>query len=164
MNPINGGWVILLTLLFALVLSVFRLPEFWPEWFAWFRPNWVLLVLFFWVMELPHRLGLISAWLIGLVMDGLLGQPLGLNGFILASFTYITWRFFERLRMFSVVQQGGVLVLLVLGAELLRGLILGVTADIPFSFVSLSQAFTSMLLWPFIYLLLMRIRTAARVE
>ena len=164
MNPINGGWVILLTLLFALVLSVFRLPDNWPDWLAWFRPSWVLIVLFFWVMELPHRLGLISAWLIGLLMDGLLAQPLGLNGFILASFTYITWRFFERLRMFSVVQQGGVLVLLILGAEVLRGLMLNLSDDLPFSFVFVAQALVSMLLWPFVYLFLMRLRTAARVE
>ena len=83
MNPINGGWVILLTLLFALVLSVFRLPENWPDWLAWFRPSWVLIVLFFWVMELPHRLGLISAWLIGLLLveqlegsfSGVMGLP-----------------------------------------------------------------------------------------
>lgn len=164
MNPFNGGWVILLSVFLALILTVFRLPDNWPDWFAWFRPSWVMLILFFWVMEVPHRIGLIAAWILGFLMDGLLGQPLGLNGFLLAGFTYVTWRFFERLRMYSVVQQCGVLFGLVMTAELIRIFVLGVTADLPFNFTFLAAAATSMFLWPFVYLILMRIRTAARIE
>ena len=93
MNPFNGGWVVLLSLLIAMLFTVAHLPLSWPEWLGYLRPNWLLLVLFFWVMELPERIGLVTAWLLGLVMDALLSQPLGLNGFIFAGFTYVTWRF-----------------------------------------------------------------------
>ena len=69
MNPANGGWVILLSLLVAMMLGVIHLPESWPIWFGWFRPNWLLVVLFFWVIELPQRIGLIAVWCLGLFVD-----------------------------------------------------------------------------------------------
>ena len=61
MNPTQGGWLILLTIAVALILSVLHLPESWPQWLGWLRPAWVMLVVFFWVMQVPHRIGLITA-------------------------------------------------------------------------------------------------------
>ena len=163
MNPFNGGWVVLLSLLIAMLFTVAHLPLSWPEWLSYLRPNWLLLVLFFWVMELPERIGLVTAWLLGLVMDALLSQPLGLNGFIFAGFTYVTWRFYERLRMYSVVQQCGVIFLLVLLSEIIRAVVIGLGSEQGFSFTVIFGALTSMLLWPIIYLLLLRVRTLVRV-
>ena len=68
MNPANGGWLILLSFAVAFVLSVAHLPESWPQWLGWLRPHWVLLVLFYWVLYVPHRLGLVTAWLLGLLV------------------------------------------------------------------------------------------------
>ena len=46
------------------------LPESWPQWLGWLRPAWVIMAVFFWVMEMPHRVGLVgSAWLVGLLLD-----------------------------------------------------------------------------------------------
>ena len=42
-------------------------------------------MLFFWVLELPHRIGLITAWIVGLFVDVLHADPLGLNGLLLAA-------------------------------------------------------------------------------
>ncbi len=164
MNPFNGGWLILVTLFLAMVLSVAHLPETWPGWIGWLRPNWVLLVLFFWVMELPHRIGLIAVWILGFGLDALLGQPLGLNGFIFAAFTYVTWRFFERLRMYSIVQQCGVLWLMTSLAELIRLLVGGIGSEQVFSWGFLTVGVVTMLLWPLVFLVMLRIRGMVRVE
>ena len=164
MNPMKGGWVILLSLLVAMILAVVHLPEGSPDWLGWLRPSWLLLILFFWVMELPHRIGLIAAWFLGLLVDGLLGQPLGLNGFLLAGFTFVTWRFFERLRMYSVYQQCGVLAALILACELVRGLVLDLAYEQPFSLLVLLTVLSSILFWPVVYVVLMRVQTAVRVE
>lgn len=164
MNPTRGGWLILLTLFVAMILSVVHLPQDWAAWLGWLRPNWMLLVLFFWVMELPHRLGLIAAWCLGVLMDGLLGEPLGLNGLLLAAFTYLTWRFFERLRMYSALQQCGVIFMLVLAAELVRQFVISLGSEHVVDAGALLVALMSMLLWPFVYLLLIRAKTAVRVE
>ena len=164
MNPGNGGWVVLLTIMVAMVFAVFHLPEHWPDWMGWLRPNWLLLVLFFWVMELPHRLGLFAAWFLGIAVDALVGEPLGLNAFIFAGFTYVTWSFYERLRMYSVVQQCGVVFMLVMVAEGLRSLVLGMGSNQGFDWNIAMIALVSALIWPFIYLFLLRVRTVVKVE
>jgi rod shape-determining protein MreD len=164
MNPTQGGWVILLTVLVALLLSVAHLPEGWPGWLGWLRPNWLLLVTFFWVVELPHRVGMIAMWLLGVFLDILLAQPLGLNGLVLATTTYVAWRFFERLRMYSILQQCGVLFLLVLVAELFRAVVLGLDRERPWDWRVLLVPTMTTLLWPFAYLLLLRVRTTVRIE
>ena len=46
MNPGNGGWLILLTIVTALIAAIVHLPETWPAWLGWLRPAWVPLVLF----------------------------------------------------------------------------------------------------------------------
>ena len=163
MNPTQGGWLILLTVAGAMVLAVAHLPETWPQWLGWLRPAWVAVVVFYWVMELPHRLGLIAAWILGALVDVLQAEPLGLNGLILAAITYVGWRFYERLRMYSVAQQCGVVFLLVLGAELLRAVVLEVVSDRGWSWGLLLPPLSSMLIWPFVALLLTRLRLQFRV-
>jgi rod shape-determining protein MreD len=164
MNPTQGGWLILVTLLVALLLAVVHLPESWPQWLGWLRPAWVIMVLFFWVMELPHRVGLVSAWLVGVLLDVLYADPLGLNGAVLASVTYVGWRFYERFRMYSVVQQGGAVFALVLIGEIIRLLVQDLVFDRGWSWGVLIPAFTSFVVWPFLYLLLSRLKFQVRVE
>ncbi len=163
MNPTQGGWLILLTVMAAMALAVAHLPETWPQWLGWLRPAWVALVVFYWVMELPHRIGLIAAWVLGGLVDVLQAEPLGLNGLILAAITYVAWRFYERLRMYTLVQQGGVAFLLVLGAEVLRALVLEVAEGRSWSWGLVGPALASLLLWPFVALALTWLRLRFRV-
>jgi len=163
-NPGNGGWVIGLSLIIAMMLGVVHLPESWPAWLGWLRPNWLLLVIFFWVIEVPHRTGLLAVWVLGLLVDVLYADPLGLNAFLLAAVTYIAWRFCERFRMYSVLQQCGIVFLLVLGLELVSVFIIGLGSERVWGWQVVLTAVMSMLAWPFVFLLLLRIRTGARVE
>ena len=164
MNPTNGGWLIFLTLVVALILSIFHLPEGAPAWLAWLRPVWVSLILFYWVIELPHRVGLISAWILGFVVDVAVGDPLGLNGLLLAFITYVTWRFYERLRMLPVLQQGATLFVLVLVGELTRAIVVAISGSGEFSLAVVIPALSSFFTWPFIYLLLERVRRQVLVR
>lgn len=164
MNPAQGGWVILLSLLVALLLGVAHLPEDWSDWLGWLRPNWLLLVVLFWVIELPRRLGLITVWCVGIVADVLYAEPLGLNALMLACVSYLGWRFCERLRMYSVLQQCGVSFVLVLAGEILRVWVIGLNSDAQWSWGILLVPIVSMLMWPVVLLLLLRARTGIRVE
>lgn len=163
MNPTRGGWLILLTILVAMVLSIVHLPETWPQWLSWLRPAWVALVIFYWVMELPHRLGLVAAWVVGLLVDALYADPLGLNGALLAGITYVAWRFYERLQMYAVVQQAGVVFALILVNEGVRMTVQNIAWDRGWSWQFVLPALTSALLWPFVFVLFQRLRLQFRV-
>ncbi|MFW6093418.1 MAG: rod shape-determining protein MreD, partial [Pseudomonadota bacterium] len=97
------------------------------------------------------------------LVDVLQADPLGLNGVVLAGITYVAWRFYERLQMYSVAQQGAVAFLLVLGAEVFRSLVLNGVAGRPWNWAAMVPAFTSFLVWPFLAVLLTRLRVRYRV-
>jgi rod shape-determining protein MreD len=162
MSPARGGWVILLSVIVALLLSVVHLPQSTPDWLAWLRPNWLLLVVFYWVMALPHRLGMITAWVIGLFADVLHGEALGVNAFALAGITYLTWSLYERLRMYTRAQQALLLLLLATLFELVlltsQLLTLGLSFSWPGLFRALVAAFMTALLWPPVFLILRWLR------
>lgn len=148
MNPMRGGWFIGLTVFVALVLSVVHLPPTLPEWLTWLRPHWAVLFVFFWVLHFPNRLGLIWAWVIGLLLDVLLADPLGLNALILATVTFITWKLHERVRMYTVLQQCAVVLLLVLAAQIFRLVVHGVWLDREVSLLVVVPALMSACCWP----------------
>jgi rod shape-determining protein MreD len=95
-------------LLVAAWLSVLPLPNHW----LWLRPIWIVLVLVYWVVALPAQVGVGVAWLVGLLMDGVSDGVLGQQALSLALIAYICQVSYQRLRMFSMLQQ--VLVMLVL--------------------------------------------------
>jgi rod shape-determining protein MreD len=163
-NPTRGGWVILLSLAVAMLLAVVHLPEGTPLWIGWLRPNWLVLVVFYWVMALPHRFGMISAWITGLLVDVLYADPLGVNGFCLAALTYVTWSFYERFRMYSVAQQAFVVFLLVLGTDGIRMAAQWIARDGQLTWWIVLPAVMSTLAWPFVALLLGRVRLQLAVE
>jgi rod shape-determining protein MreD len=158
MNPARGGWVILFSMVVAMVFSVQQLPGGTPDWVAWLRPNWLVLVVFYWVMAVPHRIGLIAAWIIGLLVDVLHGELLGLNAITLAALTYVTWSLYERLRMYTMAQQAFVVMLLAFAAELMRHVVHMLTLNAGFTLAIALPAVTTALIWPFAYLVLRWIR------
>ena len=105
MNPLHGGWLILASLICAMILAVARLPVGLPDWFAWLRPDWAVAVMFYWGVAAPSRVGPMSAWIAGLFFDVLVAVPLGLTGICLAFATYVAKRFEERLSLYTLLQQ-----------------------------------------------------------
>ncbi|MBV1906779.1 MAG: rod shape-determining protein MreD [Pseudomonadales bacterium] len=156
MSSETGTITIMLSLFVAMILAVFHLPEWSPDWLAWFRPSWVVLVMLYWVMELPHRVGMVRAWLLGLCLDVLLGEPMGVNAFCLAALTFVTWSIYERLRMYAVVQQAVFVFGAVLCIELLKMLLWMQFLNADFHMTFLWVAMASALVWPLVYLVLRR--------
>ena len=70
----HGLWVIWASFLVAYLLAVVALPD----WLIQARPEWVALALVYWTIALPHRIGLITALVVGVglalgeaLLDGL---------------------------------------------------------------------------------------------
>ena len=162
MNLTRGGWLILLSVIAAFLLTMARAPIGSPEWLGWLRPGWIVLVVYFWAMRVPHRIGLVSTWIIGFFVDIVHADPLGLNGLVLAVVTYVTWRFNERLRMYAVLQQAWVAAAMVLFSEGARRLGHGqAQAWLP---VSVLPAVTSMIVWPAVTVLLGNLARRFQIE
>ena len=68
-----------------------------------------LLVLIYWNMALPDKVGIFEALFFGLIMDLLNGSVLGLHGILFVLITYICQRFFYQFRVSPVWQQSVIL-------------------------------------------------------
>ena len=154
--PFRGSWVVVLSLLLAVTLSVMQLPFATPRWAALLRPEWVLLVVFYWGVERPDGVPMVFVWLLGLVLDVLQGDALGVNGLCLAAAVFVAWSFYERLRMYSRLQQMIVVFLLALGLECVKSVAASLVQDTPISVTLVVPAVVTMLMWPVVRELIQR--------
>ncbi len=156
----HGSWVILLSFVLAALLSVLPLPL----WLEPFRPEWPVMFVIYWVMALPHRIGMLSAWVLGFFLDVLEGSLLGLNALALGIVAYLTLSLYQRLRMFTPVQQSGTVMVIVGIYQLLTFWILTASNQAsPPDLMFLASAVSSALFWPFVFVGLRRARRAFRV-
>ncbi len=154
-------WVIFLSFFIAYLLAIVPFPE----WAMNYRPEWVPMVLIYWVMALPYRVGIGSAWVVGIILDVLEGSTLGLNALGLVIIAYVTLNLHLRLRMFSALQQAG-LVLALVGINLVLGHWLQIVSGqtVSSSLMFLMAALTSAVIWPSLFQLLRHIRRSFDVH
>lgn len=156
----TNTWVIWVTLILGLILSVIPMPAF----FEVGRPLWLALLLTYWTLYLPHRVGMTTAWVFGLGMDVLYGSLLGQNALVLALVSFLVQVLQQRLRVFPLWQQCLVL-LVVLGLAQLLHLWLYVLAGNrpPPTLLYLLPVLVSALLWPWLFAILRGLRLGLRV-
>ena len=111
MSRERAMWVLPVSLVLALVLGLLPLPAV----IAPLRPYWLALVVAYWVLEEPERVGLGFAFLVGLAADLVFGSLLGEQALRLVILAFILQRFRARLRFFPLSQQA-----LAIGALLLN--------------------------------------------
>ena len=142
----HSYWVILLSFLVAVILALVPLPI----WSLWARPEWLALVLVYWIIALPHRVGIFTGLLLGVMMDVLEGAVLGQNALALVVVASLSLILYQRMRVTNLWQQAAMVFLLVGINQLICQWIQnlqGVAAQTP---LFLLPAFTSALLWPVI--------------
>ncbi|NVJ58875.1 MAG: rod shape-determining protein MreD [Gammaproteobacteria bacterium] len=162
MNPDvrNNYWVILASLTIALLLDILPLPGilevYWPK--------WIVMVLLYWTIALPHRVGIFTAMMVGLFVDAIEGDVLGLNAMSLSIMTYFSSLLYQRIRLFPRWKQSlvigmltGIYMLVALG---LKSLVMNYEK----SFVYWVPMFFSGLFWPWLFILLRDIRRQFKVN
>ena len=156
----RGGWVIALSFAVALMLTMLPLPD----WAAYWRPEWATLVLIYWCMALPDRVGVAIGWVVGLFLDVIHGAVLGQYALTLALIAYFTLNLHQRLRIYPLMQQSLVVLVLVLMQQLLITWIRGFLGHPPGSLAYWLPSLTSMLLWAWIFIVLRDVRRHFRVS
>ena len=157
----RNSWIILLSIIIAGLLSVFVLPE----WMEYYRPEWMALVIIYWVMALPEKVGLLTAWIVGFLVDVLEGTLLGLNALTLALVAYLTLSLYQRLRMFTALQQSATILIRVGIHQLLSFWILTANNEhTPPNLIFMISAISSAIVWPFVFLGLRYLRRNFKVK
>ena len=153
-------WLISFSIFSALVMALVPLPIAIEA----FRPDWVLLVLMYWSIALPHRVNIGVAWLTGLLMDLALGSPLGVHSLAYTISIYITASNYQKIRNFSVWQQAFLIALFLALYHLIQFWLSHFLIDIYFLPQYLWPVLTGALCWPWIFLLLRKYRRNFRIR
>ena len=143
-----------LTIVAAFILSMMPLPG----WAQAFRPDWVTLVLIYWVMALPANIGVTIAWCVGLMLDISHGAILGQHALGLVLVIYVIHSQHQRLRVASLVQQAIVIFILLLMKQAIVLWVSGIMGHPPDSWLYFMSSLTGALFWPWIYIILRDLR------
>lgn len=142
----RNSWLIWFSLAVALLLSVAPMPNFTEIG----RPLWLAMFLTFWVLMVPQRVGMLTAWFCGLAEDVLYGSLLGQNALILSLIIFLVLSLHQRLRMFPVWQQCLVLMVIYGLAQLVQLWLNALTGSRPPTLAFLLPVLVSGLLWPWV--------------
>jgi rod shape-determining protein MreD len=152
--------VIYLSFIVGMILLILPLPDGAKI----YRPDWIALILIYWSMALPKYVGLFTAFIIGLLVDSLLGALLGQHALALVLITYINLNTYLRIRALSWIQQSlYVFSLLVISRFIIFWMdgIMGLTIPIQAIF---SGPLIGMLVWPCAFFILRDIRRKAMIN
>lgn len=155
----NKLWIFL-----TLVISIFIDLYMFPDAVLHLKPLITLLVLIYWNMALPDKVGISEALVIGLLLDILTGPILGLHALLFVLVTYICQRFFYQFRVSPVLQQSIILFFFFFVFKMTLAFDFvdvssGVSvSDIQYLLNASTFAFVSSLMWPIIFFILREIR------
>ncbi len=107
-SPIRFAAVFVLSLYLGFLLTTLAMPA--P--LNWIRPNWIPMIIIFWIIQFPAVFGLLSAVIAGVLFDVLVGAPLGLHAFTFSVVAFLTLLMHRRIKFFNVWQQLGIIFVL----------------------------------------------------
>lgn len=154
MSRQRPAWLMPASVIVALLLGLLPLPPSLQP----FRPYWLALVVAYWVIEDPERIGLGFAFIVGLLADLAFGSLLGEQALRLVVMAFILQRFRARLRFFPMSQQA-----LAIGGLLLNDRIVVAAIHValgiqPAPATSWLAPLAGMLLWPPVFILIDALR------
>ncbi len=156
----SGYLIITLTIILALLLN----NVFLPEWAERYRPGWTMLVLIYWALALPHRVGMGVAWFTGMLMDVMKDNfLLGQHALSMVIIIYIVLSLYRRIRISPMLQQVFTILLLMLLYQLLLWWFQSLTGKTERTLNYALMSVSSALIWPLLYLFLRSIRRRFRI-
>lgn len=150
----KGTMVIVISFAVAMFMNILPLPET----VDLFKPDWVALVLIYWVMAVPNRVGVLVGWVVGLFVDVLYGTVFGIHAMTFALIAFLIQMTFHRLRLFPRWKQS-LNISVVIGIHMLLGLILrGFVEPVSSDYRYWLPLIGAMLLWPWVFIVLRDVR------
>ena len=147
---INGYFVIVITFVVAFWLSGLVLPHTLEP----FRPVWVLMVLIYWTIAIPYRIGVYIAAVVGLLLDLYLGALMGQHVISLALVGYLAYLIHLRIRLFPIWQQCLVVLVMTAIYQVVNRVIEGMLSDVSVGFSYYWPTVSTAFFWPWVYVAL----------
>lgn len=109
-------FIVSITFMLGLLLSILPLPGC----LKWMMPNWLVLILIYWMVFMPKLIGIIFTFLLGCVIDLLLGNVIGTMSLCLLPIAFLADLLCYKFRTFSIWQQFLMIAVLVGVGQLIR--------------------------------------------
>ena len=145
-------FTIFLSLIFSVILTISTFP------LGSFSPDSTQLFLIYWILAAPLSIGLLSSWIVGLVLDVVLGSTLGINALMYTIISYLVFKIHHIARYITVFQQSIVIIAILL---IKFTLVLWIDSILSINNYNISlywSSLTSALCWPLVFYSLRVIR------
>ena len=145
-------FTIFLSLIFSVILTISTFP------LGSFSPDWTQLFLIYWILAAPLSIGLLSSWIVGLVLDVVLGSTLGINALMYTIISYLVFKIHHIARYITVFQQSIVIIAILL---IKFTLVLWIDSILSINNYNISlywSCLTSAVCWPLVFYSLRVIR------
>lgn len=160
LSPPRGIWVIACSYLAALVLTIWPIPH----WAEMFRPVWVALVTLHWCLWLPQRIGVITAFAAGLLLDALTGTLLGEHALALVLVAWMALWMHLQVRVFPWWQQCFVVLCMMLVYSFVLFWVDGMLGYTLGAALRWTPVPVTAFVWPWVTLVLARLQQRYRVS
>jgi rod shape-determining protein MreD len=150
-------WVIYLSLIVGLILMILPLPDS----VQIYRPHWVALILIYWSMAMPKRVGLWTSFFVGILVDVSQGTLFGQHAMGLVIIVLINQNFYQRIRVLAPVQQALYVFILLFINQIITVWVEGFLGRPTPFFAYLGAPVIGMLIWPWMFIILRDFRRKA---
>lgn len=151
--------MVIVTLILGYTLILFPMPEK----FQMLRPEFICLLVIYWVMSVPQHLSVSFGFICGMVQGVLEQSVWGAHAFALALVAYFCASTYKRIRNYSVWQQAiWIFVLLLVHQGLVSTFLSLQGYEFQISSLLLSSI-VSCLSWPFLAVLMRKFRVSYRM-
>ena len=154
-------WLTILS--FFVVALVLELAP-WPLGFQAFKPAWLVLVLLYWILAIPNKVSIGWAFLLGLVWDLILGSTLGIHALVLSATIYFVAKNYLVLRNLSLWFQSLLVIAFVFIVRLAIFLVEFSLHTAFFNWQEIFGALASGILWPWVFLLMRKMRRKVKLH
>ena len=146
------------SIVLAFVLTLMPLPDA----LRVAKPFWLAILVVYWALEAPERMGLGRAFLLGMAGDLLTGSLIGEQALRLVVLAFIVLRLRSRLRFFPMPQQVLAVLALLVNDRIVMLMIRSFGDSAPIELAHAIGPLVGALLWPWVFLLLDGLRLRAR--